>query len=136
MNAHTKSGQLIKLETLVLNNLIDIFIQNGPSITPERAATVLIMLKNHTGSLQAPEGRKLFLIAKTLIKGTEWENIVFPKPRSQEEIRWQKLVDDLEDEYLKKLKDKGILIANVLYGPSEDQIKNKCDEFYSKYISL
>lgn len=136
MNAHTKSGQLIKLGTLVLNNLIDIFTQNGPSIPPERAATVLIMLKNHTESLQTPEGRKLFLIAKALIKGTEWEDVVFPKPKSQEEIRWQKLVDNLEDEYFKKLQDKGGLIASVLYAPSEDQIKNKCDEFYSKYISF
>jgi len=56
--------------------------------------------------------------------------VVFPKPRSQEEIRWQRLVDDLEDQYFKKLHDKGGLIAAVLNGPSEEQIKTKCDEFY------
>lgn len=46
-----------------------------------------------------PEGRKLFSLAREGIKGSEWEEIVFPPPASDEDRKRAKILDKLEDHY-------------------------------------
>ena len=45
------------------------------------------------------EQREVFKKARELLKGSFWEEIVFPKPMSPEDIAFKKEVDRIEDHY-------------------------------------
>lgn len=110
MKKDMKSVMPTKIGTTILNSLITIFTQHGENITPERAAIVLMMLKEKSSLIQSPEGRRLFQLAKSLIKNSAWDEIVFPKPKSPEDIYKEKVIKKLEDHYFQR-KD---LIEDIL----------------------
>ena len=81
------------------SKLRDIFIQYGPDIPKDRVAVLLFELHNEKTSMCTREERNLYRLAVAQIKGTFWEEILFPPSLSPEEMAYKKHVDKLEDHF-------------------------------------
>ena len=75
-------------------------LQRGHEMSSQGMAVIASFILNEPHLLATPEGRKLLGIAKIKIRGTEWDEVVFPKPKTDEEKlrekRFQKMAADME----------------------------------------
>lgn len=76
-------------------------LSRGGPLSVENYASVLQMLKD-TNQLATPEGIKLFKLCTQKIKGTIWENHIFPKPLTVEQKETEKIFDEHFDKMKKE----------------------------------
>ena len=81
-------------------NLTLLHIQAGQEMSHEGMAVLASFILSEPTLLATAEGRKLLGITKTKLRGSEWDEVVFPKPKTDEEKlrekRFQKMAKDME----------------------------------------
>lgn len=52
--------------------------RNGQKCRPSMAATVIEMLRMNVAWLKTKEGQDIMRIAQAIVKGSDWESVVYP----------------------------------------------------------
>lgn len=68
---------LTKIGPQVFTNLAQVITQHGQNIPLENLASLLVILQENPNHLQSREGRDLFRLARKMIKGSEYETMLF-----------------------------------------------------------
>jgi hypothetical protein len=59
--------------------------------------------------LQSPEGRELFRLCRPYVKDTHWEGVLFPRSKSVDDIKAEKLFEWIWEEKAKDPKWQSLL---------------------------
>ena len=78
---------LTKIGPQVFTNLAQVITQHGQNIPLENLASLLVILQENPNHLQSREGRDLFRLARKMIRGSEYETMLFGEYISAERHR-------------------------------------------------
>lgn len=67
------------------------------------------MLQASQTMLQSPEGRELFRVCRPHVRNSEWEGVLFPRAKTPDDIRAEKLFDWIFEEKSKDPKWQSLL---------------------------
>lgn len=83
--------------------------QFGHEWPADRHATILRMLMDSKTMIQHKEGRDLFKLCRPYVKDTVWENILFPRSKTREDVKAEKLFEWIFEEKAKCAKWRELL---------------------------
>lgn len=84
MRRHTRSDQLDARNGLDLRSLHLIFSRTGLEHDNHLLAATTLMMLLENDLIMTREGRSLFKVCRPLVKGTVWEDALFPPPPDPE----------------------------------------------------
>lgn len=95
MKKNIQLEKLIKSETAVLSAFRQMIILNGQNMSAESNAVVLMWLKESVKKyphlIKEPDARLVFKHCSKSIKGSEFEHILLPKPKTESDYAADKV---------------------------------------------